>query len=249
MKKTIILSSLFCSLNLFSQVGINTTSPTATLDVNGNARVRSMTEINTEALAGDYNRRVVANSEGKLGYISGSSTEISWQFGDNKYALLTAPITSSIAGGRVNLSLNVPITIPAKTKAQVVVNYSIPVLHSNSNAGTIGYIGCTLYKSVNGGTDTEIEMGSRKYTVPGSYNGGPTGVEAKGLSISGFAIDIISNTGNIPINVIYKVDGYIEGNNTSTSTISFGMFSAPPANNFNWGRGAMSTQIFTKPIN
>lgn len=249
MKRVLLFPLIGCMMLAKSQVGINTSSPTATLDVNGNARVRSLTEINTQALNGVYNRRVVADAEGNLGYVTTGATEIPWQFGDNKYAVLTAPVTSSIAAGRVNLTLNIPVTVPARTQAQIVINYNVPVLHSNSAAGTIAYIGCTLYKSVNGGTDTELEMGSRKYTVPGSYNGGTNGASSFGLPMAGFAIDIVSNTGNTPMNMIYKVDGYIEGNNTSSSTITFGMVSTPPANNFNWGRGAMATQIFTKPIN
>ncbi|PKF75852.1 hypothetical protein [Chryseobacterium sp. PMSZPI] len=165
------------------------------------------------------------------------------------YAVLATPVSSSIGGGRVNLNFSIPVTIPANTQAQIVVNYNMPVRHSNATANTIGYIGCTLYKSVNSGTDTELEMGSRKYTVPGSYNGGTGGVGALGVPIAGFAIDVVSNTGSTPMNVTYKVDDYIEGNNSALSTITFGMFAEAPAPNFNWGRGAMSAQIFTKPIN
>jgi hypothetical protein len=232
-----------------AQVGINTTAPTQTLDVNGNARVRTMTDINTNALNQQYNRKVMADGNGNLGFIINSTPTVPWQFSDNMYAVLAAPISSSIAEGRVSLNFNIPVTIPANTQAQIVINYNMPVRHSNREVGTIGYIGCTLYKSVNNGADTELEMGSRKYTVPGYYNrGASSAASAYGLPIAGFAVDIVSNTGTTPMNIVYKVEGYIEGNNPAVSTITFGMYAAAPDNNYNWGRGALTAQIFTKPV-
>lgn len=249
MKKIIISSSLLLSSIIIAQVGINTNNPTETLDVNGNARVRSMKEINTGALTLEYNRQIVANENGTLGYVLNSSSVVPWTFVDNKYATLSAPISSNIEIGYVYLGFQIPVTIPPNTQAQVVINYNMPVLHSNPQANTIGYIGCTLFKSINGGSITELEMGSRKYTVPGAYNGGIYGAAALGNLISGFAIDIISNNGNAPMNIVYELDGYIEGNNSATSRVTFGMYAAASAPNYNWGRGAMSAQIFTKPIN
>jgi hypothetical protein len=245
-KKLFILCLIPISLLTYSQsqVGINTLNPTQTLDVNGGARVRNMTNIDTEALSLEYNNRVVANRDGVLGYVVNSNTTAPWSFNDNKYAVLSSPISTEMQTGRVNLNFSIRVSVPAKSQAQVEINYNMPVMHSLRTAGTISYMGCALYVSVNGGKDTELEMGSRKYTVPGSYNG--IGVSALGMPISGFAIDIVSNPGNTPIDVVYKVDGYVESN---LASVTFGMYAARPSYNYNWGRGAMSAQIFTKPIN
>ncbi|KIA92678.1 hypothetical protein OA93_23005 [Flavobacterium sp. KMS] len=247
-KKLFILCLILFSLLGYSQtqVGINTLNPNQTLDVNGRARIRTMTNVNTEALTLEYNNRVVSNSDGILGYVvNNSSTTVPWSFNDNKNAVLSSPISSQQRGGTVNLNFSITVTIPAKSQSQVVVKYNMPVMHSSRRSGTIGYVGCTLFKSVNGGSDVELEMGSRKYTVVGSYKG-PSEVTALGLPISGFAVDIISNPGNIPMDIVYKVDGYVEFN---YDTVTFGMLTASSEDNANWGRGAMSARIFTKPVN
>ncbi|MCV9932907.1 hypothetical protein OIU80_11485 [Flavobacterium sp. LS1R47] len=245
-KKLIILCLMTFSLLTYSQsqVGINTFNPTQTLDVNGGARVRNMKNINTEALTLEYNHQIVANSDGNLGYVLNSNTTVPWSFNDNKYDVLTKPISSGLRTGRVPLNFSITISIPAKSQAQVVINYNMPVMHSSHTPNTIGYLGCTLYKSVNDGSDIELDMGSRKYTVPNNYNG--IAVTALGMPVAGFAIDIISNPGDTPMNVAYKVDGYVESN---AATVTFGMYTASPGINYNWGRGVMSAQIFTKPIN
>ncbi|PWW20603.1 hypothetical protein [Chryseobacterium sp. AG844] len=42
MKKLVLLLNVFLASVMYSQVGINTTAPTNTLDVNGDARVRNL---------------------------------------------------------------------------------------------------------------------------------------------------------------------------------------------------------------
>ncbi|WP_133121635.1 hypothetical protein [Chryseobacterium sp. PMSZPI] len=63
---------MICSglgLPVCAQVGINTPVPTQALDVNGNARVRTMTDINTNALTLQYNRKVMQMETGILGLL------------------------------------------------------------------------------------------------------------------------------------------------------------------------------------
>lgn len=58
--------SLFFSLVSFSinaQVGIGTTAPARALDVNGDVRIRTLTDKSTD---GNYNKIIVANSNGDL---------------------------------------------------------------------------------------------------------------------------------------------------------------------------------------
>jgi hypothetical protein len=51
-------------------VGINTTSPTATLDVNGTQRIRAL---NNVSLDSNYYRNIVSDNNGNLGYTNRSS--------------------------------------------------------------------------------------------------------------------------------------------------------------------------------
>ncbi|PWW27109.1 hypothetical protein [Chryseobacterium sp. AG844] len=61
-KKTIFLVWLLFSLSMFSQIGINTSTPTATLDVNGDARLRTIPTLSATNVIPIY-----ATSDGRLG--------------------------------------------------------------------------------------------------------------------------------------------------------------------------------------
>ena len=68
MKKIYLLYFIFYLTPIFSQVGIETTSPTASLDINGNLRVRSSTATNNETAAKDS--ILVTNNLGNVMRIS-----------------------------------------------------------------------------------------------------------------------------------------------------------------------------------
>ena len=67
--KTKIISAFFLILNVFSyaQVGINTSSPTKTLDVNGSLRVRSTTYKETDV---NYTKVLAVNSTGDTDFLT-----------------------------------------------------------------------------------------------------------------------------------------------------------------------------------
>lgn len=68
MKKIYLLYFIFYLTPIFSQVGIETTSPTASLDINGNLRVRSSTATSNETAAKDS--ILVTNNLGNVMRIS-----------------------------------------------------------------------------------------------------------------------------------------------------------------------------------
>lgn len=68
MKKIYVLYLIFCTAPIFSQVGIATDSPSATLDVNGNLRVRSSNSNGNESAAKDS--ILVTNNLGNVMRIS-----------------------------------------------------------------------------------------------------------------------------------------------------------------------------------
>lgn len=68
MKKIYLLYLIFCTAPIFSQVGIATDSPSATLDVNGNLRVRSSNSNGNESAAKDS--ILVTNNLGNVMRIS-----------------------------------------------------------------------------------------------------------------------------------------------------------------------------------
>lgn len=64
MGKIIFISIVFFSTSIYGQnVGINTNSPTRALDVNGDLRVRTLTDKSTDAA---YNNVIVANTNGEF---------------------------------------------------------------------------------------------------------------------------------------------------------------------------------------
>ncbi|BAP32297.1 uncharacterized protein CHSO_3260 [Chryseobacterium sp. StRB126] len=61
--KNIYLFFTLVSLSINAQVGIGTTAPTRVLDVNGDVRIRTLTDKSTDS---NYNKIIVANSNGDL---------------------------------------------------------------------------------------------------------------------------------------------------------------------------------------
>ena len=65
-KKGIILTCLVLSQNSIAQVGIDTNTPTRALDINGNLKIR---EISDESDNGQYTKVLVTNADGNVDYI------------------------------------------------------------------------------------------------------------------------------------------------------------------------------------
>ncbi|WP_123867364.1 hypothetical protein [Chryseobacterium joostei] len=222
-----------------NNVGIGTETPSEKLDVEGNARIRTLVDIEGTNQIPRFTRRVMSDANGVLGYepnISKSTYGL-----DNIYEnAMSNQISTTITNGNVPLNLSNTIVVPANTEALIVIDYNIPIL---KKGGYVAYMGITLKKSTNGGADVELEQGSRKYTTPSySDNSAP----AQGFPIVGKAVDHITNNTSSPITIVYKPLGYVEDNIT---TVYFGMWTnSGTGANFNWGRGSMTVTSYLKSL-
>ncbi len=145
------------------------------------------------------------------------------------------PVTSGTTVNNLNLGLNITITIPPFTQAKLVTTYSVPIGTTTISTNFGGYFGIRFLKN-----GSELPAGSRKYTVPAIS----TGVASRMASVNATVGDTVVNNTATPINVTYALNGYVEPT-SDASTIRFNMW-APTDPNFNWGRGYMSVQMFTK---
>ncbi|PIF44961.1 hypothetical protein CLU96_1960 [Chryseobacterium sp. 52] len=151
----------------------------------------------------------------------------------------TAPIDQAVSAGttvnNINLALTVTISIPAFTQAKLVTTYSVPIGTTTASASFGGYFGIRFLKN-----GSELPAGSRKYTVPAVS----TGAASRMASVNATVGDTVVNNTASPVSVTYALNGYVEPS-TDVSTIRFNMWSTVDPN-FNWGRGYMSVQMFTK---
>lgn len=145
------------------------------------------------------------------------------------------PVTVGTTVNNLNLGLNITITIPPFTQAKLVTTYSVPIGTTTISTNFGGYFGIRFLKN-----GAELPAGSRKYTVPAVS----TGVASRMASVNATVGDTVVNNTATPINVIYALNGYVEPT-ADTSTIRFNMWATADPN-FNWGRGYMSVQMFTK---
>ena len=136
----------------------------------------------------------------------------------------------------VPLNLTLTVTIPPNSLAKVNLQYSTPI-GIVFNSDLYGYVGARFLRE-----GVEAPMGSRKATLPALES------DARMFSLSGLFIEDITNATSTPITLTYSLDAYLEyRENTSNATVRFNMWSATGAN-FNWGRGVMTAQVFTKDL-
>lgn len=223
---------LFIStLTSYSQVGINTTSPTAMLDVNGNMRVRAMSE--------DFGSHLLTIDN--AGYLTKARAFMLYNADE---VLAAQPVSSSLQGSvtknNIDLGLQAEITIPANREVKVIINYSVPMGTLTQSEPPSTYIGIRFLKNGN-----EEQQASRKLSLP--YYSSPDSE-----SISSMAT--LTNTyienftpGTVERNLTYDVKGYIEQHVQGSQTFNykFNMWSASGAN-YNWGKASLSYQVYVK---
>ncbi|WPO89271.1 hypothetical protein [Chryseobacterium sp. HR92] len=247
-KKLLPLTVLFYGLSL-AQVGINTTSPTQELDVNGNVRFRNVPE---NAILDNTDRVLLLQGDGTAKKVTVSSLQPPGKFAlDDIYTVTaTVPVDKNIAGtysssnfkiDNVDIQMNQSIIIPAKTDALVIVNYSVPMgMGSNFTcANYLWYYGIRFLKD-----GVEMPQGSRKFTFF------RTDQSAKVSTISGSYSEKITNNTLTDLTVTYSLNGYLEfdsGTIANPCIIRFNMNSAT-GENYNWGRANMNIQMFKKPL-
>ena len=144
------------------QVGINTTTPTATLDVNGNLRVRNITEAPT------LSQFLVQDTNGNIFWNDGST-------------LVTNPnfiITNDVPGNTVSIIANTTgyylqdnillhsqtVTIPTGSVAVCAIHYQIPIEITNLVDAKMG---ARLY--INGTEQTFLHSRTDNGFLSGTY--------------------------------------------------------------------------------
>ena len=226
---------LFCFIFsfAFSQVGINTTSPTKDLDINGEARVRNL------PLASDFNF-VTANGFGDLRKRSDFKLLV-----DVKKDTATGPVpfnsftTSGFTVNNLDLELSITMTIPPNVKAIVIVEYSVPIGTLDNAYKFNGFVGVRFLKN-----GTETPSGSSKVTLPAQYLLSTTSSSAvQMITITKKYIDILPEA-SVSRNFTYSLNGYIEqAHSTSFTRFRFNMWSATGLN-YNWGRAVLVGQLY-----
>jgi len=216
---------------VFAQVGINTSSPTAMLDVNGEMRIRTMTE-------SFGNHILTADAQGMISkarsFLLYEANEIIAE------DAVTRTITGSETESEINLQLEALVVVPANKEVKVIINYSVPMGTLPYSNPPNSYIGATFLKN-----GIEQPRGSRKFSI--LYNASGT-------------LDQISNMGTITNTYIenfdaeaeeriirYSIRGYIEQHASPGRDYDY-RFNMWKKNgeNFNWGKASINYQVYVK---
>ncbi|WP_410879361.1 hypothetical protein [Myroides sp. DW712] len=236
-KKSLVLVLFLSLTTAFGQIGINVETPSANLDVNGDVRLRKLNNPT------GFNRQVLANQDGVLGYSD---------LGEDNYAVkdilfkvmpVTVSSTASEASvwkgpsqGAVELGLDIVVPIEPFSSTAIAIEYNIPITSTIAS----GYIGVTLVKFENG-VMTELEEGSRKFTLYNTplHMGNMRYIT---MPVSGKATDIVYNNTNQTKYITYSSKGYIE---IGAGTTYFGN---PLQNSDNFGTGILVIQVYQKKL-
>lgn len=131
LKKLITFTSVFASVAGFAQtgfVGINTTTPSTTLDVNGGARVRTLPDASTNTA---FTRNVIADASGNLAYTNRISKPTPPNVILSNYVVTDVPVT--VATG-VSLTEFTPVITQFLANA---ANVGLPTYHFYDLGGNI----------------------------------------------------------------------------------------------------------------
>jgi|GEM_PF-4657888 len=221
----------FLTLPTHSQVGINTNSPTAMLDVNGDIRIRAMSE--------DFGSHVLTIDN--AGYLAKARAFMLYSADE---VLATRPVNSSLQGSatenNIDLGLQAAITIPANREVKVIINYSVPMGTLTNSAPPSTYIGIRFLKDGN-----EEQQASRKLSL--THYSSPDSEDISSMAtLTNTYIENFSS-GAVDRTITYDVKGYIEQHvqGSGTYNYKFNMWSATGAN-YNWGKAAMTYQVYIK---
>jgi len=227
--------------NMYSGVsgntGVGTPSPTKKMDVSGELRVRNLpiTNSSRDILTSDANGNVTKITNAKLLkdiYFDEATSSIAY--------FLTS--TGSFTIDNIDLELTNTVTIPANTKASIVVNYSVPMGTNSHTTQVNGYFGVRFLRN-----SIEAPAGSRKFSIPLLYTSQVTQQynSITMVSVSASFLEVVDNSANSsPLTITYSLNGYLEqGYSSGPTTFKFNMW-ASSGDNFNWGKGFLSTQLY-----
>ncbi|WP_299681587.1 hypothetical protein [uncultured Dokdonia sp.] len=235
MKKLLIVTMLAVASFANAQIGINTTAPTKTLDVNGELRIRTTpTEGSTPAttLAVDDSGNVVKSNRLSLYEIftleAPNSVRVTRPFG-----------TSTVSN--INIGMAQTITIPANREAVIKVTYSVPMGAEVEEMPLGTYMGIRFLKN-----GIEATAGSRKFSLPLQGDAaGHTSQIAKMNTLSALYTEIISATSS-DRSFTYTLNGYIEQNEEIDDiTYVFNRYAESGAN-YNWGNANMTVEVYIR---
>lgn len=224
----------FASVSAYSQVGINTVEPKATLHIAGDVIIDTVEQY-TRA------RFLAINDTGSVG--------VKKQLIDFKKTEAIAPSDytttnpNSFYTKNVPLGLNVNVQVPANTTVLITVYYHVPMGLAKILRKPNAYLGTTFYIN-----NTEIPSESYKFSLGKAEEGlGDTVYEMGNVAHTYY--EIIDNSTASPINYNYEVKGRIEQGFIGGWTVDdpetiyrFNMWSAT-GNNYGWGKGFISCKI------
>lgn len=235
MKKSLILVMLAAASFTHAQIGINTTDPTKTLDVNGELRIRTTPlEGSTPAttLAVDNNGHVVRSNRLSL-------YDIATIEATNSIRATLSAGTSTI--NDLDIGLSQTITIPANYEAVIKVTHSVPMGAEVEEIPLGTYMGIRFLKN-----GIEASAGSRKFSLPlqGDAAGHSSHI-AKMNTLSALYTEILPATSS-DRTFTFSLDGYIEQNaEVDDITYVFNRYAQSGAN-YNWGNANMTVEIYIK---
>ncbi len=226
------ISIFLFSLQILSQVGINTTDPKAALDVNGDLRIRKLSEG-----YGDY--VITTDSEGMVSKVQ------TYLMYDANQVIAESPVDLDISGTqrmeRIDLGLEVPVTIPAGKEAMIIVTYSVPMGTLPNSTPPNTYMGTTFFKE-----NIEIPEGSRKLSI--AYNASPASERISNMgTITNSYVEKFPVAAN-DLSVTYSVKGYVEQYTEASSAAynyKFNMWQGSNAN-YNWGKASICYELYIK---
>lgn len=123
MMKKIYNILILLSIIVNAQVGIKTTTPTRTLDVNGTSRLRTLTDKSTDK---NYDQVLVTDLNGNIDYIPKSNLTQQYVPLFNLTSLPTANNNSSSVSTTISTQ-----SITLVKKALVIINFSVPITLTN----------------------------------------------------------------------------------------------------------------------
>ncbi len=236
MKKLLIIVTLLLVSFTQAQIGVNTTSPTKTLDINGELRIRNTpTEgaIPSTTLAVDDNGNVVKSN--RLSLFDIFTLEAA-----NSVRMTLLPGTETV--NNIDIGMSQTITIPANREAVVKVTYSVPMGAEVVDIPLSSYIGIRFLRD-----GIEANAGSRKFSLPLQGDGvmiGTIGI-SKMNTVSALYTEKLTP---VPTDrtITYTLNGYIEQTDeVEDITYVFNRYSQI-GNNFNWGNSNMTIEVYIR---
>ncbi|UVD79871.1 hypothetical protein NWE55_00850 [Myroides albus] len=217
-----ILFFILFSIKMIGQVGIGVENPVVNFDINPKGIQVENPEDRYIRLEGlgrkpEYLRKIVLNQDGDLATMDYSSDNFNLKtikYVKSKRTVHTGKSANVMdpSKDQITLEMDLEVTLSPNTDNILFLEYDVPIYIYNNkenNLIVVGYVGVTLTKVEEDTTLVELDQGSRKLT---NYESkiNSEGDVFLGVSITGKAIDQISNTETVNKVVKYKLYGYVE---------------------------------------